>query len=226
MNERTKLRHAVNLFFGIALPLACLRYDPIVFRAEIGSGFLSKYLVVGYLASGIGFVSILSWTLIRLAPAFHAGLLLGGALFAAGLGLALLPLSLLTVFIGIGLLGFTPLLTAWAFGREAKVAARSVPRSPLAMLALVGGMLVSCGAPWAAHFHVRSVVRDEIANAAMGRDPSAEAKFLGRQLPASTFDDFVAARQNSTDPERWEALGETYEAITGKPLVNRITALD
>src|SRR5262249_33418819 len=113
-------RLAFDIAFGIALPLVCLYFDPVVFRPSIlGKPLLAPYLVVGGVAIGLGLLSLSTWLLFRWPPAFLTGLLAGGTIFAGLLGLVLLPLSLIGLALGIGFLGFSPFVTAFVFWRNA-----------------------------------------------------------------------------------------------------------
>lgn len=149
--RRSTARHLTNVFFGVVAPLACLIFDPIVFQGLLGGGgFLQDYLIVGYLASLLGFASMLSWSFSSHPAGVHSGTLLGAGIFAACLGIVLFPISLMCLMILIGIFGFTPLFTAWVFFREARVAALAVSRSPATITGLAAGILLSCGVPWAA----------------------------------------------------------------------------
>src|SRR4051812_14902917 len=75
-----------DLMFGAVLPGICLIADPIVFRGSLGGAWVGHPLG-GYLAIGIGIVSLIWWLFTWRLPALSGGLLAGGAFVAAGLGL-------------------------------------------------------------------------------------------------------------------------------------------
>src|SRR5690349_8406254 len=90
--------------FGIVLPVVCLWFDPIVFRSSLGGPLVGRYTVVAGGAIGLGLLSLAAWMVVRRPPAFLAGLLTGGALFASLLGIFLLPFSIIGLFVLIGIL--------------------------------------------------------------------------------------------------------------------------
>jgi hypothetical protein len=129
-------RFLVDLMGGIVLPCLCLAYDPCIFRTEgilvgyDGSGALRNTL---YVAIVFQMIVLLLWLLagsrIGRLSGVVAGILFCGTLMAAGIGLALLPLSLIGILIfGIGTLGFVPFLTAAIFRRNVAAAAQRARR--------------------------------------------------------------------------------------------------
>src|SRR4051812_47856510 len=87
---------AFDLAFGVALPLLCLYFDPIVFRASaLGQPLLGSYMVVGLVAIFLGLVSLPGWIILRRPASLFAGLLAGSAIFSTSLGFVLLPYSLM-----------------------------------------------------------------------------------------------------------------------------------
>jgi hypothetical protein len=81
-----------------------------------------------------------------------SGVLSACALFAGGLGLVLLPFSVIGLFVLIGALGFAPFLTATTFARNAIRAsahARAVLGEPGAWGSMVLGAAIVVGVPGA-----------------------------------------------------------------------------
>jgi hypothetical protein len=116
--EPTENQLFVDVVAGIVLPLFCLLGDPIVFRASFERPLLAGYRTVGLVAIGSGMLSLIAWLCVRRPAALFFGLLGGGFVFASLLGLVLLPTSFIGLIIGIGVLGFTPFLTAFVFFRN------------------------------------------------------------------------------------------------------------
>ncbi|MFN0021991.1 MAG: hypothetical protein ACKVP0_27400 [Pirellulaceae bacterium] len=133
-----------RLFFdfvwGMVMPVVCLVFDPIVFKqgdvqgdrhvwmdgpgdAKVQIAELAYYawpLLAGEIAT-LGAVLLFGKKLRPVAPVL-AGALFVGFLVALCLGVLLSPLALLaTLLIGIGLLGFTPIFTCWAYYRRMRV---------------------------------------------------------------------------------------------------------
>ncbi len=90
----TYLQIAFDFAFGLALPLLCCYFDPIVFRASSGEPLVGKYAIAALIAVGLGLFSLTAWLLFRWPAALLAGFLAGGATLATLLGLLLLPMRL------------------------------------------------------------------------------------------------------------------------------------
>src|SRR5262245_16648108 len=94
-----------DALLGLVMPILLLLFDLGVFRDSAGPPYLGAYKGVGYLATPC-FLGILAWWLAtHRLPRFCAGALTSGALFATVIGLALLPISLMFLVIGIGAIG-------------------------------------------------------------------------------------------------------------------------
>lgn len=215
--------------FGIALPLVCLVFDPIVFRSPFGgsAGLLTRYDLPAQVLIGMAMAAlVLSWTPVlrsAVACAALAGMFAGGALFALALGLALLPLAVIGLpLAGLGALGFTPLLTGFVFARGGvRLWCRHAylnAASPARGLALIVGLGLMLGAPAGLHVirHgiVRLVIRDLKSGAAA--DAARAAARLKRWAPVLPLD--RVAREAARTPDRAEAtrLAAAYEQAAGR----------
>jgi hypothetical protein len=221
---------AFDLVFGIALPVICLYCDPIVFRASAGEPLFGKYILVAGFAIGLGFLSLSTWLLLRWPATLLVGFLVGGGIFAFLLGLVLLPYSLIGVFIGIGILGFSPFLTAFVFWRNAVRAYRKALRSstvtPVLVLAVLG-LVVSCGSPWAAYWYVRHETSRAL-DMVMSPDEAEVARgiaVLKRFGVFINFDQLVVAYANEEQAERRERLASSYKELTGEDIQHRLFVL-
>lgn len=106
---------------GIFLPLICLAFDPIVFRTSFGGEpFLASYKIVGYGFISLSTFALAVWLPHRRFPSLFCGFLAAGCLFAIILGIVLFPISVFGLSTMIGILGFSPFLTAATFGYCAK----------------------------------------------------------------------------------------------------------
>lgn len=225
-------RLVTDVMLGVLVPLLCLVFDPIVFRSDgfLGS-LLGSYVIVGYLAAGLGMVTLLLWLILGRAPGFFAGLLTGGAVFAACVGVVLLPLSLLTVLMGVGLLGLTPLFTALVFGRNAREAWRlACGRSPRwAKVSAMCGFLFACGGPWGAFGYVRYEVSCAIDLVASGEpaDVQRGVDSLRRFHFAFSekYDELVWRYRSEPSDRRKKALAEVYAQLTGDDIEYRLRVL-
>lgn len=145
-------RRSTAWAIGVVLPLAMVLLDPIVFR---GSGFsggpplLGGSRPFGYTAIAAGIALVIFDLLNRRAKGAAAGGLAAACVYSAGLGLILLPFSLMGAFImGIGLLGLSHLLCAAVLGYRALQAFREAPlRHRTAHAAVAFGLFfISCSA--------------------------------------------------------------------------------
>ena len=116
--EPTGSQIFVDVMAGVVLPLVCLFFDPIVFQTSFDRPLLAGFRTVGWLAIGAEYYR---WScgsrsgeprdcLWGFWPVAH--------FFALVLGLILIPYSLIGLIVLIGLLGFTPSLTAFVFLRN------------------------------------------------------------------------------------------------------------
>jgi hypothetical protein len=115
-------RPGVAWFFGVVVPIAIVVLDPAVFRSNmvgVGAPVLGRFRTAGYVGIALGVAVMAAALLIQKRSALIAGMLAGGSLFAAALGAAILPLSLMgIVFFGIGLLGLSRGSERWSSGGE------------------------------------------------------------------------------------------------------------
>lgn len=154
-HEFGQRRFWLQASWGVLLPLCCLFTDPIVFRrADFGEQVYPPFVLTCY--SFIAWQMLMlgaSWFLKPTQPrwsSFLAGSLMAGALFAACVGLALLPATLLFSLMILGLPGFTPLFTAVVFFNAGQIAWRvasleesSSTRRGLAVLGGVSSIFIA-----------------------------------------------------------------------------------
>jgi hypothetical protein len=118
-----------DVLFGVALPLGCLIGDRILFSnaRDIFQGSVFGPLQVfayGFILTEVALLGL--WILLRRrlgrSAAYFTGPLLSGWLFSLVTGLLLFPFSLVGLLVVIGMLGFSPWFTAFAFYRNWKMA--------------------------------------------------------------------------------------------------------
>jgi hypothetical protein len=111
--------------FGVIVPLMCVAADPIVFRsAGLGTPLFGTYRPFAYLLSIASILSMAAWLLwgpkLKWLAAPMSGLFYIGGAVSLLVGIVLVPFSILGImFYLIGFLGFTPLLSAIVFLRNA-----------------------------------------------------------------------------------------------------------
>jgi hypothetical protein len=162
---------------GIAGPLLCLAFDPVVFKGPDAVFGSVRVLCYSFIAIEILVLSV--WLLakerLRLVSGVVGGTLLAGSLLAAGLGAVLLPFSVMGLMIVIGVFGFTPFLTAWVFGWRGvaafRCAARNLPKWSLAP-SLVLGVALALALPYSIDSGVRRAWQRAVRDLANG-DESA-----------------------------------------------------
>ena len=223
---------AFDLAFGIALPVICLLLDPIVFQSSlpVGEPLLGRHAIAARVAMGLAFLSLSVWMLIGWPRAFMGGLLAGSAIFATLLGLVLLPFSIMGLFFVVGILGFSPFLTAFVFWRNAVRAFRWAREGTTELRVLIPaavGLAISCGSPWA----VQSYVTHETSRALemVQSDNTAEAadglSVLKRFRALANFDRLVFAYQAEKDEARRERLAAAYKDLTGAEIEHRLVKI-
>jgi hypothetical protein len=220
-----------SILAGIIAPIACFALQPLVFSGEPltlpGLQFINNFWVFGY---GVIGMEMLILTL-RLAFGTRlgswngpvAGALFAGSLFAGGLGLVLLPFSLIGLFFVVGILGFVPFLTAAVYYTNAVEACRQAPGGMrLAGSALLGALLV-ISVPVAAQAQVYLTVRSVIRDFAAG-NPQALAK-LRVWYRFAPRDSLVWSYVAEQDQVRKQRLADAYKELTGEDVESRLAQL-
>jgi len=108
---------------GIVLPVACLVFDPVVFRGGFAGGpLLGPFKLFAYALIALEIAALGAWLALRGRAGVWCGPLGGvmtaGALFSLVVGVVLLPFSLLGLMFLIGVLGFSPFLAALVYWRN------------------------------------------------------------------------------------------------------------
>jgi hypothetical protein len=129
----TPMQRRFDWYFGVMLPLACIYFDPFVFRTRMDHALLERVQIFAYVLSSVSIMGMVSWLLWREKLEWLSGVLAGlffaAAIVSLGVGLILLPFSMIGLIVLLGALGFTPLLTSLIFLRNGVRAARAA--SPL-----------------------------------------------------------------------------------------------
>lgn len=130
------------LVLGIALPIACLLGDPIVFQGRHAMfpglvPFVYPLLALQMVLLPFGLLA--EWT-DQVNDAFIGGALSVGALSAFGVGVILLPLTAVGLLLGIGILGLIPFFTGRVYRRVAQRCLHRAGQGSLA-IALLGASL-------------------------------------------------------------------------------------
>jgi hypothetical protein len=229
---KTSARCAFDVFFGIIAPFFCLLFDPVVFTGDgaMGSGFLGSFRLSGYAAVTFSALALGYYLLIRRASPVLAGALFGGFGFALILGLLMLPVTVIGLFIAIGVFGLTPFITSYVFLRNARRCwagcpiERSRPRR-LYLLAL--GMALILGLPVGLQWSASSMTDYAVKWLTSGseEDYTRAVKMLRLTRSILDPDEMVIRYQKSSDEKDRGRLARAFEAVTGRKIETRVAEL-
>ena len=236
--EATRSQTVFDVCVGILLPIACLVFDPFVFRngwANVGP-LLGPLRMFAYTLVALEIATLAAWLVLRGRAREWTGPLGGvmtaGAVFSFAVGLLLLPFSLMGLVFVIGVLGFSPFLAAlvyWRNGRRARLEAASfLTEGQRRWLPVVAGVFV-LALPALAQLEVsRLVARSvpELAGADAVRAASAARtlRFVDWVADAD-LDQLVWAYSRETDAARKERLARAYLDLTGRDIEYRLSVL-
>jgi hypothetical protein len=225
----------LSILGGIVAPIACFALQPLLFLPGAPPvvpplEFINVFWLFGYGVIGLEMLALAVWLAIgnRLGAwnGLFAGVLFAGALFAGGLGLVLLPFSVLGLMLVIGLLGFVPFLTAVVYCVNAVVAYRHAREfaGPKMLIgwALLGALLV-IGVPGAVQAGVSLAVRSAISDVAAGN--STAMLTLRAWYRLAPRDSLVSSYAAERDPVRKQRLANAYKELTGEDVESRIAEL-
>jgi hypothetical protein len=219
----------LDVLAGVALPILCFALDPFAFKTSRlslgGEPAFGSWQAAAYLFVAIEIVVLVVY-LVRApegprANAAAAGFLWAGGLAALGAGAFLLPLALMTLFIGIGLLGLVPWWTARTFLRHAARATRRAVRLRggagwALVLAAWSVLLIPVGAAWIG----RSTLRGAVARLDAGGPGAVEeaAASLNRWSVLIRHDELVRAHRLSPHADTRARIEAAYRAWTGRDM--------
>ena len=219
---------------GILAPIACFVLEPIVLSDALDMPpplrMINELWLLGYGIIGLEML-VLALRLAygaRLGAANGpiAGVLFAGALFVGGLGLFLLPFSLIGLVVLIGALGFVPLLTAFVYFANAAAAyrdARQVKEGAKPLASALLGALLAIGVPVTAQATVALAVQSAIRDVAAGKSGAlARLRTWHRFAPR---DSLVWSYASEPDPVRRQRLAEAYNELTGEDVESRLARL-
>ncbi len=223
----TFFRHPfIAVLLGIVLPLVCLALDPIVFKAGFGAPMMPTLRIAAYALISLSMASLAAWLSLRRLPSLFCGFLGAGCVFASGLGIILLPMTFMGLLAFIGILGFSPFLTAaiyWHCARQARETAGARFKPLVAVLAFFLLFSVPVGVQaYIAHLTDRS-----IALLASDRDESVEEGIQRLEWLGPLFDpDTLVWRYSEakSQPDR-ERVAKAYKTLTGGDIEDRLAWL-
>jgi len=228
----TTAQNVFDVSFGIVGPLLCFIIDPGVFQSDeyMGPGLLNDYISFAYLFSGVEMIVLVVWLVLRLKPGlsngFLGGVLLAGGVFCFAIGAILFPISVIGLMMFfIGILGFTPFLTAFVYFRNGyrgikKSRTNFDPSIPLSAISL--GCLLAFAGPFAVSKGLDQFVTKSVDDILYGNEQQA-SKAAQRVRPLSVisgskFDRIVSEYWSQPDLARRERLGRLFKEATGEDI--------
>jgi hypothetical protein len=219
---------------GITAPIICFALKPFLLGDDFelpGLRFISIFWIFGYGVIGLGIATLALWLWrgARLGPwcGLVSGVLFACALFAGGLGLVLLPFSLIGLFVIIGVLGFVPFLTAAIFADNAirafRQARRSLGKTRTWGTMFLGAVLV-IGVPGSLQSWISLSIYQAIDDVARA-EPSGMAQ-IRKWYPYAHVDQLVWSYADESDPTRKDRLARAYRELTGQDVEQRLHRLD
>lgn len=215
------------LAIGVLLPWLLIVADPAVFRGSalsMGGSFLGEYRALAYVTTLVFTASLLLRLVKPYARSLLSGVLGTGALFSLGLGLLLLPLSLVgSLFAGLGLLGLLPFLFSYVYAAQALKAWRSLParapRQAAAATALAGCLLPilpSATAHILVERRFRAVLEEATSDDPARRRQGIES--LRGLRPIVDLHRLGGIYLAETDPRRKLRIANAFEWLTGESI--------
>ena len=232
--QATLAQLVCDIIFGVVGPVLCFVFDPIAFRGDFPGGPLfAAYAAFVYLVSALEIATLVLW--LTLGRGLPGKRLIGGVLIAGGvlcfvIGCLLFPFSMLgLVFYGVGILGFTPFLTAIVYLRNGYRAVRS-EHTEVAGVGRTAPILIGCLVAMSAPALLSTVLHRAIAqsvneivegNPQQSQAASGTLKWL-RPLTGAELDRIVNVYASEKDPLRRERLRKAYFEITGEDIETRL----
>ncbi|MGB2626660.1 MAG: hypothetical protein WAK20_07705 [Candidatus Acidiferrum sp.] len=214
-----------DLVFGIVGPVGCLIADPVVFRPDglAMYGVLQEVRLFAYMVSAIALVALLYWLVTRRGSRVLAGVFYGAAVFSFVLGVAMLPISMLGLFVLIGVLGFMPFLSGFVFWRSA-VRCEESGSGEQSMAMVAAGFLAILLVPGVVQGGVLFVANRALARVidSSRSQTKRDVATLRRLRIAAPTDRIVNAYQATGDVVERARLAALYRAITGERIERRI----
>ncbi len=210
------------------MPVVCFVFDPTIFKGNaIGTAVLGNFKPFAYLLSFVSVMAMSAWLIwrakLKWLNAFLAGLFLVGGIISLGIGVVLLPVSLLGLIILIGILGLTPLFSAIVFLRNAFrafQAAKPFLEKSVLVRTFALTVIFSAVIPSIINVEIERTL-EEIANGDV-QTIRTKSQILSYAAPIVNFDVLAAryfTKSKPEDIERNQVFAEEYEYLTGKSLV-------
>ncbi len=231
--ESTGSQKTFDWLFGVILPVICFVFDPIVFKNGIygtGGTSLGDFKLFAYLLSFVSVMTMAAWLIwgakLNWVNAFFAGLFLVGGLISLGIGIIILPISLIGLLIIIGILGFTPLFTAIVFLRNAvraSHAAKPLLEKRVLIQSVALSALFSTITPWVLNVQIKKDLSEMLhGDVQIIRAKTNRLKYVAPLINLDSLAKEYRFENQKINPERKAALAEAYRELTGENLDRRV----
>jgi hypothetical protein len=213
-----------DVLFGMVGPVVCLMLDPGVLRpGGIYFGPWSELRLFAYLVIAVGILGLGYFLVTRRASLFLAGMMYGAAVFSLVVGVVLLPMSMLGLLLVIGILGFTPFVSAFVVWRNARRCREAAMGQRNGWRVVALGAVMVLGVPMGVQASLTMVANWALARViGGGGDVSREMRTLQMVRVAARTDAIVEAYQRTGDVGERARLAAVYEEITGERMERRI----
>jgi hypothetical protein len=217
----TRQQMIFDVIMGIFAPLLCIILDPVVFNELLSSSLKLAYIIIG-----LEIVTLALWlifgTHLKLFAGFIGGILLSGALFALVIGIFLLPLSFLGLIFIIGILGFTPFLTAFVFFRNGVRVLEQANEKKISVTSLIMGIslvvAIQGGIQW-------YKIISESKHSPTSTDNFISSAQLKSWCTDTYLDEIVLIYGKETEPATKKTIAKLYQKLTGKDIEDRLWVL-
>jgi hypothetical protein len=230
--EATSSQRNFDWTFGVVLPVACFLFDPIVFKSgDFSEPLLGNFKPFAYLLSFVSVMSMMAFLIwgkkLKWLNAFLAGLFLVGGFISLGVGVVLFPFSVLGLIMLIGILGFTPLFSAFVFLRNsyrAGVSAKPFLDGKVLIHSLALTAILSIVIPSVANVRIkRALNRLTKGNAQTIRYEAQNLKYI---VPLVNTTALVNRYRYEKSDEEKQALAEAYQTLTGENIKTKTNRID
>ena len=220
----TRKQRVFDWAYGVVIPIICVAADPIVFRND---GILAAYRPFAYLLSSVSILAMAAWLLwgqrLGWLNSVLAGLFFVGACVSLLVGIILFPFSLLGLFVLIGFLGFTPLLSAIVYMRNGVRAYRSGRLAldnktawQAAVLAAVFSVVIPYVVNWEIYRLVQRVANGDVSSI---RRNSAKLKYVAPLADLTPVVDSYFNRKVTGNRFEFEIeLATAYKNLSGEDI--------
>ena len=224
----------IDVAGGILLPALCVYLDPFVFSTT-GEGptldgpSLGRYGVFAYGEIFLGMTAFVLYRWLHCVSPFLSGILLAGSAFAFCIGFILLPYSIIGLIFLIGVLGFSPFVSCFAFARgyvRLNQLALAQQTQKRVSLKTAIGVLFAFALPLGAQLTVNNMVAQAVQHVLSGDTSIEERRLLRHVSWVVNLEPLVNAYREEQDDGKRKVFAEVFTDITGRNIEKHIRIRD